>query len=56
MINYLNKGPFSKVVQELIKFQAPESQQLVTGVDDSARAVLWAQLFNEQPSQLLIIP
>ena len=55
MINYLNKEPFSKVVQELIKFQASGSQQLVTGVDDSARAVLWAQLFNEQPRQLLIV-
>lgn len=55
MISFLNHQPFEKVVSELNKYQQLNSQQLVTGVDDSARAVLWAQLFQKNPTQMLII-
>ncbi|MBK0348435.1 transcription-repair coupling factor [Aerococcaceae bacterium zg-ZJ1578] len=55
MIEQLNQLPFREVVTDLQKYLKPEMNQLVTGIDDSARAVLWAQLFKENPRQLLII-
>lgn len=55
MINNLYQHPFKQVVDELNNKLGARSQQLVTGVDDSARAVLWAQLYRKNPRQMLIV-
>lgn len=55
MMKFLNQQPFQTVVQDISKWLEPKYNQLVTGIDDSARAVLWAQLFEENPRQILII-
>ncbi|MBF6626043.1 transcription-repair coupling factor [Aerococcaceae bacterium zg-BR9] len=55
MIEQLNQVPFQAVIADLQIHLKPDMNQLVTGLDDSARAVLWAQLFRENPRQLLIV-
>lgn len=47
--------PFESLIKSIEKKLKPESNQLVTGIDGSARSVMYAQLFLKQPRQMLIV-
>ncbi|HFI0463285.1 TPA: transcription-repair coupling factor [Streptococcus suis] len=55
MIQDLFHGALAQPIKELAANLPSKSNQLVTGLDDSARAVLWAQLFEQRPGQYLIV-
>lgn len=55
MLKELYARPFQKVIEGLNRYLQPGDNQLVTGLDDSARAILWAQLFAENPRPILIV-
>ncbi|WP_124058190.1 transcription-repair coupling factor [Vaginisenegalia massiliensis] len=55
MLATIFNAPFDPVVQQLKKNSGQDLPHLVTGLDDSARAVLLAQLYQEQPQQMIVV-
>ena len=50
-----NEQPFQAAVQALATANKKNLPQLVTGIDDSARAVLIAQLYQKAPKSMVIV-
>ena len=55
MQEQLYQQPFERTVQAINQAKEISHPHLITGVDNSARAVLIAQLYQQKPRQLLIV-